>query len=209
MNAVIKLSSIEYLQVLEELLFSKIHPKDAKISPVKLPLYNFISILVTIYSQYTTQNTINSLSLFILHYFVVIHSLSKLTMTLVLKVIDRCMAWSACGGNMLIIMEKHVCSSQCWVPKEIAETMLKCSCVSGKRSWGRSDPSWCKKSSWLTVFINLFRGRDNLSSHSIRCLDEKLHVKEDPWIIFFLEKESQQQHKVEKLLHRINGAVVC
>ena len=51
MNAVIKLSNTQYLQVLEELLHAKIQAKDEKISLVKLPFVNFIALLVSIFNS--------------------------------------------------------------------------------------------------------------------------------------------------------------
>ena len=70
MNVVIKLNSTEHLLVLEELLLFKVPPHDRQAKTVRLPFFNFISLLVTIFTEYTHQTQLNSLNLFILHYFV-------------------------------------------------------------------------------------------------------------------------------------------
>jgi hypothetical protein len=70
MNAVIKMGHTQYLQVLEELLFSRVHPRDPKIQVVKLPFFNLIALLVSIYTEYTQQTLVSALNLYILHYFV-------------------------------------------------------------------------------------------------------------------------------------------
>ena len=70
MNAVIKLSNTQYLQVLEELLHAKIQAKDEKISLVKLPFVNFIAFLVSIFTAYTKQLIEEPLNLFILNFIV-------------------------------------------------------------------------------------------------------------------------------------------
>ena len=91
MSAVIKLTNTSYLKVLEELLYSKVHPFDSKIPLVKLPFSNFINLLVTIFSQYAQQGTITNLNLFILNYFVRIILISKRPTKAPMKCIDICM----------------------------------------------------------------------------------------------------------------------
>jgi len=70
MNAVIKLGNTHYLQVLEELLHSKIQSKDEKISLVKLPFFNFVTLLVSILTAYTKQSIDEPLNIFILNFIV-------------------------------------------------------------------------------------------------------------------------------------------
>ena len=91
MSAVIKLTNTSYLKVLEELLFSKVHPQDSKIAPVKLPFTNFINLLATIFSQYTQQSKITNLSLYILTHFVSFLQCSKKFTIVLTKCIAICM----------------------------------------------------------------------------------------------------------------------
>jgi uncharacterized membrane protein YGL010W len=89
MNAVIKLSNTQYLKVLEELLFMKIQINDEKISTVKLPFFNFITLLVSIFTDYAKQTTEEPLNLYILSYIVLFHIYSKNTLNLLSNFIGR------------------------------------------------------------------------------------------------------------------------
>lgn len=89
MNAVIKLSNTQYLKVLEELLLMKIQINDEKISIVKLPFFNFITLLVSIFTEYTKQNTEEPLNLFILNFIVFFYRHSKVILNLHLNFTDK------------------------------------------------------------------------------------------------------------------------
>lgn len=52
MNVMIRLNNMQYLQVLEELLFTKIKQKEDRSRLVKLPLFNLISLLVNLYTSF-------------------------------------------------------------------------------------------------------------------------------------------------------------
>lgn len=90
MNAAIKLNHHQYLQVLEQLLTAKVNLPEGKINTVKLPLFNLIALLVTIYTQYTEQHQLQPLTLFVLHYFVSLQICSKSSTPLPSKCIGTC-----------------------------------------------------------------------------------------------------------------------
>lgn len=49
MNAIIKIGNLQYLKVLEELLFSKVEIREEKSSLVRLPFFNFVEQVIQIY----------------------------------------------------------------------------------------------------------------------------------------------------------------
>ena len=170
------MGSTEYLQVLEELLYSKVHPKDSKISIVKLPLYNFITLLVTIYSQFTQQTQITSLNLFILHYFVHLHLSSKNSTTAVSRAIDTWQEWSLCGKSTLTTRPRRDSSCQCCSPRGAVATTSKCSLKSESTSCELLDPNLCRRSSSPTVNLPPFRRCHHPRAYPLRYRHEKLYL---------------------------------
>lgn len=49
MNAIIKIGNLQYLKVLEELLFTKVEVKEEKTSTVKLSFFNLVELVIQIY----------------------------------------------------------------------------------------------------------------------------------------------------------------
>lgn len=70
MNAIIKIGNLQYLKVLEELLFSKVEIREDKNSLVKLPFFNFVEQVIQIYQEYVKSTRDASLQVFMLAYFV-------------------------------------------------------------------------------------------------------------------------------------------
>lgn len=92
MNAVIKIGNLQYLQVLEELLLSRIHLREEKIALVKLPFFNLIALLLTVYTQYTEQTHTSALNLYFIHHFVLLTPVSTINTPPPLSSTDTCRA---------------------------------------------------------------------------------------------------------------------
>ena len=145
MNAVIKLSNTQYLQVLEELLHAKIQAKDEKISLVKLPFVNFIALLVSIFTAYTKQLIEEPLNLFILNFIVKHLRHSNNIIPQLLSFIGKRRAWSACGKNMFNVTNRLGFFYRCCSLNALVNKELNCFWKLGRRYWETSGLKFCKK----------------------------------------------------------------